>query len=73
MSGQHIVFNILVQYYCLYLPVETRNDSDSNPFLTQRNDSCPFRKRLRPTHPVKFPAERTPFGGLTVTVKRNHY
>ena len=51
--------------WCLY-----RNDS--NPFLTKRNDSCPFRKRLRPTHPARFPAERTPFGGLTVTVKRNH-
>ena len=48
------------------------NRNDTNPFLTKWNDSCPFLKRLRPTHPAKFPAERTPFGGLTVTVKRNH-
>ena len=27
---------------------------------------------LRPTHPARFPAERTPFGGLSVTVSRKH-
>ena len=47
--------------------------NDSNPFLTKRNDSCPIRKRLRPPHPAKFSHERTPLGGLTVTVGRNHY
>ena len=29
--------------------------------------------RLRPTHPARFSRERTPSGGLTVTVMRNHY
>ena len=45
--------------------------NDSNPFLTKRNDSCPFRKRLRPTHPAKFSHASTSLGGLTVTVGRN--
>ena len=49
------------------------NRNDSNPFLTKWNDSCPFLERLRPTHPAKFSHEQTTLGGLTVTVKRNHY
>ena len=57
--------------FALFALVLYRNDS--NPFLTKWNDSCPFLKRLRPTHPAKFSHEQTTLGGLTVTVKRNHY
>ena len=60
-----MVINTPLKLWCL-------NRNDSNPFLTKRNDSCPFLKRLRPTHPARFSHERTPLGGLTVTVRRNH-
>ena len=44
------------------------NRNDSNPFLTKWNDSCPFLKRLRPTHPARFSHASQSLGGLTVTV-----
>jgi len=52
--------------WCLYCPGTTPIRSSQSGTIHARS------LRLRPTRPARFPAERTPFGGLTVTVNRNH-